>query len=112
MRHERARLLGYDSHAQYVLEERMAEKPEKVYKFMKELLEKAKPAAEREFRELQDFARELDGIGRLEKWDGAYYSEKLRQKRFQLDDELLKPYFQLEKVVRVGVSRWQKNSSA
>jgi len=99
LRYERARLLGFDSHAHYVLEERMAEKPEKVKDFMNELLEKAKPAAESELRELQDFADDLDGIGTLEKWDSAYYSEKLRQKRFQLDDEILKPYFQLENVV-------------
>jgi peptidyl-dipeptidase Dcp len=99
LRHERALLLGFESHAHYVLEERMAERPEKVYEFLNELLEKAKPAAEREFRELQDFAAELDGISSLEKWDVAYYSEKLKQKLFNLDDELLKPYFKLEQVV-------------
>ena len=63
------------------------------------LLEKAKPAAEREFSELTDFAKELDGIEVLEKWDGAYYSEKLKQKLFSLDDEILKPYFKLENVL-------------
>lgn len=99
LRHERAELLGYESHAHYVLEERMAENPAKVYEFLNELLEKAKPAAEIEFRELQDFAEELDGIGQLEKWDGAYYSEKLKQKLFNLDDEALKPYFKLDQVV-------------
>ena len=99
LRHERALLLGFESHAHYVLEERMAERPERVYEFLNELLEKAKPAAEREFRELQDFAAELDGISSLEKWDTAYYSEKLKQKLFNLDDELLKPYFKLEQVV-------------
>ena len=99
LRHERAELLGYESHAHYVLEERMAENPAKVYEFLNELLEKAKPAAESEFRELQDFAAELDGISQLEKWDGAYYSEKLKQKLFNLDDEALKPYFKLDQVV-------------
>lgn len=99
LRHERAVLLGYKSHANYVLEERMAEHPAKVYEFMNELLVKAKPAAESEFMELQDFARELDGISQLEKWDGAYYSEKLKQKLFNLDDEVLKPYFKLDQVV-------------
>lgn len=99
LRHERANLLGYQTHAHFVLEERMAETPEKVQSFLTELLEKAKPAAEREFAELEAFAKELDGIAQLEKWDSAYYSEKLKQKLFNLDDEKLKPYFKLENVI-------------
>lgn len=99
LRHERAQLLGYNSHAHFVLEERMAESPEKVTSFLNDLLEKAKPAAQKEFNELEQFAKELDGISHLEKWDGAYYTEKLKQKLFNLDDEKLKPYFQLEKVL-------------
>tara|TARA_R110000796_G_scaffold67449_2_gene154648 strand:- start:72855 stop:74870 length:2016 start_codon:yes stop_codon:yes gene_type:complete len=99
LRFERANLLGYKTHAHFVLEERMAETPEKVHEFLNELLEKAKPAAEREFKELEDFAKELDNIDRLEKWDGSYYSEKLKQKLFDLDDEKLKPYFKLENVI-------------
>lgn len=98
-RHERANLLGYATHADFVLEERMAQHPEKVKSFLNELLAKAKPAAEREFAQLSAFAKELDGIEQLEKWDGPYYSEKLKQKLFSLDDELLKPYFQLENVL-------------
>ncbi len=99
LRHERANLLGYATHAHFVLEERMAETPDKVYAFLNELLDKAKPAAELEYTQLEDFAKELDGIDRLEKWDSSYYSEKLKQKRFNLDDELLKPYFKLENVI-------------
>ena len=99
LRHKRANLLGYESHAHFVLEERMAETPEKVKSFLNELLEKAKPAAQKEFDELTAFAKELDGIERLEKWDGAYYSEKLKQKLFNLDDEKLKPYFELKNVI-------------
>lgn len=99
LRHERAVLLGYKTHAHFVLEERMAETPEKVHEFLDELLEKAKPAAEREFKQLEDFAKELDGIDQLQKWDGSYYSEKLKQKLFELDDEKLKPYFKLENVI-------------
>ncbi|WP_422081670.1 M3 family metallopeptidase [Ulvibacterium sp.] len=99
LRHERANLLGYETHAHFVLEERMAETPKKVHAFLNELLEKAKPAAEREFKQLEDFAKELDGIDRLQKWDGSYYSEKLKQKLFNLDDEKLKPYFKLENVI-------------
>ncbi|WP_396152678.1 M3 family metallopeptidase [Flavobacterium sp.] len=99
LRHKRANLLGYESHSHFVLEERMAQHPEKVKSFLNDLLEKAKPAAHKEFAELTAFARELDGIEQLEKWDGAYYSEKLKQKLFSLDDELLKPYFKLENVL-------------
>jgi len=99
LRHKRANLLGYQSHSHFVLEERMAQNPEKVQSFLNNLLEKAKPAAHKEFAELTAFAKELDGIDQLEKWDGAFYSEKLKQKLFRLDDELLKPYFKLENVL-------------
>ena len=99
LRYERANLLGYKTHAHFVLEERMAETPETVLKFSNDLLEKAKPAAEREFKKLENFAKGLDNIDQLQKWDGAYYSEKLKQKLFSLDDELLKPYFKLENVI-------------
>ena len=99
LRHKRANLLGYASHSHFVLEERMAQNPEKVQAFLNDLLEKAKPAALKEFSELAAFAKEIDGIEQLEKWDGSYYAEKLKQKLFNLDDELLKPYFQLENVL-------------
>ncbi|RZJ34982.1 MAG: M3 family peptidase [Flavobacterium sp.] len=99
LRYERAQLLGYESHAHFVLEERMAQSPDKVKSFLSDLLEKAKPAALREFAELQAFANELHQIGQLQKWDGAYYSEKLKQKLFSFDDEQLKPYFKLENVL-------------
>jgi len=99
LRFERANLLGYKTHSHFVLEERMAQNPDKVKLFLNDLLAKAKPAALREFAELTAFAKELDGIEQLEKWDGAYYSEKLKQKLFNLDDEKLKPYFQLENVL-------------
>jgi Zn-dependent oligopeptidase len=99
LRFERANLLGYETHSHFVLEERMAQHPNKVKSFLNDLLTKAKPAAEKEFAELSAFAKELDGIEQLEKWDGAYYAEKLKQKLFNLDDEKLKPYFQLENVL-------------
>lgn len=99
LRHERANLLGYKTHAHFVLEERMAKTPETVQNFLNDLLDKAKPAAEREFKTLENFAKELDGINTLQKWDGSYYSEKLKQKLFSLDDEQLKPYFKLENVI-------------
>ncbi len=99
LRFERANLLGYKTHSDFVLEERMAQTPEKVKSFLNDLLAKAKPAAEKEFTQLTAFAKELDGIDQLEKWDGAYYSEKLKQKLFDFDDEKLKPYFKLENVL-------------
>ncbi|MGH2667177.1 M3 family metallopeptidase [Flavobacterium sp.] len=98
LRYERAVLLGYKTHAHFVLEERMAQNPEKVTSFLNDLLTKAKPASEREFSQLTGFAGKLDNIEQLQKWDGAYYSEKLKQELFNLDDEKLKPYFQLENV--------------
>lgn len=99
LRNERAQLLGYKNHAAFVLEERMAQNPEKVFDFLNDLLSKAKPAAEKEFAELTAYAKKLDAIDHLEKWDGSYYSEKLKQERFNLDDEILKPYFKLENVL-------------
>lgn len=100
LRHQRAKLLGYDSHAHFVLEERMAPTPSTVFNFLEDLLDKAKPASEKEFKLVSDFAKEQDGINQLQKWDSAYYSEKLKQKLFNLDDELLKPYFKLENVIQ------------
>ncbi|MGJ5642142.1 M3 family metallopeptidase [Formosa sp. S-31] len=98
-RHERANLLGYKTHADFVLEERMAKTPDTVLNFLNDLLDKAKPAALKEFKTLEAFAKELDNIDQLEKWDSAYYAEKLKQKLFDLDDEKLKPYFKLEHVI-------------
>jgi len=99
LRHQRANLLGYKTHAHFVLEERMAETPDKVISFLNELLEKAKPAAEREFQQLSNFAKKRDGIETLQSWDSSYYSEKLKQELFNLDDEKLKPYFKLENII-------------
>ncbi|HIP49318.1 MAG TPA: M3 family peptidase [Lutibacter sp.] len=99
LRYQRARLLGYETHAHFVLEERMAETPEKVQSFLQDLLDKALPAAKREFTELQEFAKK-DGVSDLQLWDASYYSEKLKKQRFNLDDELLKPYFQTDKVLK------------
>ena len=100
LRHQRARLLGYKTHANYVLEERMAKSPETVLSFLEDFKSKAMPAARREFSELSKFAKELDGIETLQKWDSAYYSEKLKKRCFDIDDNLLKPYFELENVLQ------------
>ncbi|PQB04969.1 M3 family metallopeptidase [Aureitalea marina] len=99
LRLERAQLLGFQTHADYVLERRMAKSADTVNSFLDELCQKARPAAEKEFAQLGQFSRELNGPEQLEIWDGAYYSEKLKQKLFDLDDEMLKPYFPLEQVI-------------
>ena len=99
LRHQRANLLSYKTHAHFVLEERMAETPKNVIAFSDNLLEKAKPAAIKEFNNLEAYAKKLDGIDQLQKWDGAYYSEKLKKELFDLDQEILKPYFKLENVI-------------
>jgi peptidyl-dipeptidase Dcp len=108
LRFKRAQLLGYETHAHFVLEERMAKTPETVRNFLEDLLSKALPAAKKEFKELEDFAIKLDHIDRLEKWDSAYYSEKLKQERFNFDDEQLKPYFKLENVIEGAFGVAQK----
>ena len=93
LRHDRANLLGYKTHAHFVLEERMAESPAKVKDFLKELLDYSRPVAENDVAEVLEYAKKLDGVEKLERWDFAYYSEKLKKDKFSIDDELLKPYF-------------------
>lgn len=97
LRQEKAELLGYKSFADYVLEERMAKSPAKVFEFLNELLEKATPYAEKEIDELKSLAK-ADGIKEMQSYDHAFYAEKLRKAKYDIDDEELKPYFQLDKV--------------
>ncbi len=100
LRQQRAQILGYKNHAAYVLEERMAKSPAAVKDFLNTLLEKALPAAKRELKELSTYAKENLGISDLQKWDSAYVSEKLRQQRFNFEEELLKPYLALDNCVK------------
>jgi len=99
LRFERANLLGYPTHAHFVLEERMAETPEKVNEFLEDILAVSKPATLNDVKELTAYAKKLDGLDKIERWDFAYYSEKLKKEKYEVDDELLKPYFQLENVI-------------
>lgn len=99
LRHKKAQLLGYKSHADFVLEERMAEQPQKVYDLWDELLEVALPKAKEEIAEVQEMSNKLNGPSPIERWDFSYYSEKLKEEKYAINDEILKPYFQLENVI-------------
>jgi len=97
LRSKKAKLLGYETFASFILEDRMAKSPEIVEKFILDLFDKAKPYAQKEIQELKNLAQK-DGINDLQSFDHAFYVEKLRKQKFDLSDEELKPYFHLEKV--------------
>ena len=100
LRYDRANLLGYKTHADFVLEESMAGSSQKVRSFLDELVQYARPAAEKQLNELTAFAQATGFAGdRLEQWDYSYYAEKLKKKQLDLDDETLRPYFKLENVL-------------
>ena len=100
LRHKRALILGYNSHADFVLEERMAKNPSTVIHFLTELRECALPFAKKEFAELVLFSKSIGGPDDLMRWDITYYAEKLKKEKFNIDDEVLKPYFKLENVIQ------------
>ena len=102
LRVKRANLLGYPTHADYVLEENMAKNPQNVYKFLDEVWTAALPVAKKEAEELQAMIKAEGSDFRLEPWDWWYYAEKLRKQKYDLDEEALKPYFSLENV-RLGM---------
>lgn len=100
LRLERAQLLGYDTAADYVLTRRMAEKSHNVYRLLNQLLEAYAPKARQEVAEVQALAKETEGDEfELMPWDWAFYSEKLKEKKFNLNEELLRPYFELNQVI-------------
>lgn len=99
LRDERAKLLGYKNHADYVLERRMAKSPKTVLAFLDKLAKAYKPAAEQDLAALKTFATEEGFSEELKPWDVGYYSEKMKQKLFDYSSEELRPYFQLEKVL-------------
>lgn len=99
LRQQRALLLGYASHAAFVLEERMAQSEENVKHFLDQLREKAYPAASVEWQSLEAYAQEMYSWEKVEKWDTAYLAEKIKQRDYELDEQKLKVYFPLEKVV-------------
>lgn len=100
LRHERANILGFKTHADFVLQERMAKDPVTVNQFLKRLLEASKPAGQRDLDEVKAFAKQSDGLTDFQPWDFAYYSEKLKESKYAFNEEDLRPYFKLENVVQ------------
>jgi len=99
LRHELATLLGFANYVEYSLSTKMAETPQQVLDFISDLAQRSKPVAVKELTELQAFVKEHYGIETLEMWDIPYYSEKLRQHRYEISKEMLRPYFPLPKVL-------------
>lgn len=96
---EIAQLLGYDNFAEYNLQERMAQNSDAVYQLLNQLLDAYMPTARQEYAEVQALARQEQGEDFvLMPWDWAYYSHKLKDRKFSIDDEMLRPYFELSKV--------------
>ncbi|MDY4584139.1 MAG: M3 family metallopeptidase [Candidatus Onthomorpha sp.] len=93
-----AQLLGYSSYAEYALEERMAQNPQTVNKFINDLFEASMPFAEKEMKEVQDYANAHGFVGQIQRWDFSYWSEKLKNDKYAMDPNMFKPYFKLENV--------------
>ena len=101
LRLERAQLLGFKSAADYVLQHRMAENSQNVYQLLDQLLEAYTPTAKKEVEEVQAMARSLEGDDfKLMPWDWAFYSEKLKEQKFDINEEELRPYFELSQVIK------------
>lgn len=96
---ERAQLLGAKTYSQWALETRMAETPETVMEFLNKMFRVVKPAAERDLKAVQAFADSKGGPNPLQAWDVAFYSEKLKEQQYSIDEESLRPYFKLENVL-------------
>lgn len=95
-----AQLLGYENYADYTLKERMAETSDAVYKLLNNLLEAYTPAAKKEYEEVQALARKEQRAGfTVMPWDWSYYSNKLKDEKFSINEEMLRPYFELGKVI-------------
>ncbi|HNW67906.1 MAG TPA: M3 family metallopeptidase, partial [Bacteroidales bacterium] len=99
LRDATAKLLGYENYAAYVLEDRMAENVKNVYDLENELLRYSRPAAEKEMKDLEKYANSIGFTEPIERWDFSYLSEKYKTSLFNVNDEMLKPYFKLENVI-------------
>jgi peptidyl-dipeptidase Dcp len=101
LRMQRAQLLGYATHADFVLTHRMAERTENVYGLLYKLIDAYMPTARKEVDEVEALARSIEGPDfRMKPWDWAYYSEKLKTQKYQFDEEQLRPYFELSHVIK------------
>ena len=101
LRLERAQLLGFNTAADYVLTRRMAENSQNVYRLLNQMAEAYMPTAHQEMEAVQTLAQELEGTDfQLMPWDWAYYSEKLKEKKYNLNEEELRPYFELSQVIK------------
>ena len=98
LRLEIANLLGHKTYADHVLQRRMAENTGNVYELLNKLLDAYKPAAVKEYADIQAYANKNGAYFKVQSWDWSYYSEKLKAEKFNLNDEMLKPYFELERV--------------
>ena len=96
---EMAELLGFDNYAERSLATKMAESSQQVVSFLRDLADKSKPQAAREFEEVKAYAKAQFNVDELAAWDVPYYSEKLKQERYTISDEMLRPYFPEEKVL-------------
>ena len=100
LRRELAQLLGFDTYADYVLKHRMATNIDNVYQLLNDLIAAYKPTAVKEVAEIEALAKKLEGDDfDIKPWDFSYYSHKLQMEKFNLDAEMLRPYFQLDKVI-------------
>jgi peptidyl-dipeptidase Dcp len=99
LRYQKAILLGYKSYSEYVLEDRMAKNTKNVMNFLEGLVEKVKPVAKKEFKVLENYAKSIDNIDNLEKWDISFYTEMYKKHKYDVDQEKLKPYFSLTNVL-------------
>ncbi|WP_438864441.1 oligopeptidase A [Neptunicella sp.] len=102
LRHELSQLLGFESYAERSLSTKMAESPQQVIGFLNDLAERSKPQAQQDLDELTQFANQQHGMNELQAWDLAYYSEKLKEQKYAISDEQLRPYFP-EKTVLNGL---------
>lgn len=100
LRIEKTKLLGYKTHAHLVLEENMAKTPEKVYELLKKIWEPALKVAKNEAKELQEMIKKEGGDFKLQPWDWWYYAEKVRKEKYELGEEMLRPYFKLENCIQ------------
>jgi len=99
LRHEMAELLGFDNYASLSLATKMADSPQQVMEFLNDLAEKVVPQAKQEFKDLCEFAKSEYGVEELAPWDLSFYSEKLKQAKFSISQEELKPYFPADHVI-------------